>query len=82
MEVNVVPSNVGSWDDGLVLLCFTGVAPSGVSLSGQRGLSRLLGMAAAVWASLVLGLVDVVVNVANVFVGSGRKPMLAWFPRD
>ena len=46
--------------------------------SGQRGLSRLLGLAAAVWASLVLGLVDVVVNVANVLVGSGRTPMLAW----
>ena len=36
-------------------------------------------MAAAGWASLVFGLVDVVVNVADVLVGSGRTPMLAWF---
>ena len=36
-------------------------------------------MAAAGWVSLVFGLVDVVVNVADVLVGSGRTPMLAWF---
>ena len=36
-------------------------------------------MAAAGWASLVFGLVDVVVSVVDVLVGSGRTPMLAWF---
>ena len=50
-----------------------------VTVAGRGGCRRQRWMAAAGWASLVFGLVDVVVSVADVLVGSGRTPMLAWF---
>ena len=50
-----------------------------VTVAGRGGCRRQRWVAAAGWASLVFGLVGVVVNVAGVLVGSGRTPMLAWF---
>ena len=50
-----------------------------VTVAGRGGCRRQRWMAAAGWASLVFGLVDVVVSVVDVLVGSGRTPMLAWF---
>ena len=50
-----------------------------VTVAGRGVCRRQRWMAAAGWASLVFGLVNVVVSVADVLVGSGRTPMLAWF---
>ena len=50
-----------------------------VTVAGRGVCRRQRRMAAAGWASLVFGLVDVVVSVVDVLVGSGRTPMLAWF---
>ena len=48
-------------------------------LSGSRGLLQAAWDGCRGLGQLGIGLVDVVVSVADVLVGSGRTPMLAWF---
>ena len=50
-----------------------------VTVAGRGGLSQAAWDVCRGLGQLGLRFVDVVVNVADVLVGSGRTPMLAWF---